>query len=223
MAESQGSNLQRQETKIKSIFDRSTNHFRYRWGIWEIEKMLKTDRHLSSSENALCSLGLLYDHLPSRKTPLRQRRKYEDKALTLYRRALKVNPKSARATWGIGRVWWHRKNRKAIAYALRAYQLRKRSGERVGLYAQNVGLVYEFLGDYKNAERWLLRGLKENLHDFGSYLNLVVFYKLVGRLKDAKRYTLVLNKLYKKEPLSFKKTPWGKRITSVIRDAFQFK
>ena len=178
MGKSQYSDLRQKETKIKLIFERATTHFRYRWGIREINKILKTDRHLLNSEDILCSLGLLYDHLPSPKTSLRQRRQYEHKALALYRRALKVNPKSPRATWGIGRVWWHRKDKRAIPYALRAYRFRNESGERPGLYAQNVGMVYEFLNDYKNAERWLLRGLKENPHDFGSYLNLVVFYRL---------------------------------------------
>ena len=208
--------------RVQIIFDRAANNYKYHWGVLHLEKLLKANPGLIN-EDSLCKLGLLYDHLAMREKRSAARRKYEAKALSLYRQVLRANPNSHRATWGIGRVWWHRRSRKAIPYALRAYHLKKRSGEKVGLYAQNIGLVYEALGDYRNAEKWLLRGLRENRADYGSYLNLVVFYRVIKKdFKKARKYAVKLKKLYN-EKQEFKKTAWGRRITNFIEQNLEIK
>lgn len=203
---------------IDGIFDAAMNNYRYDYGIRKIEEAVATHPDLLN-EDMLCKLGVLYDHSGMKESSRVLRRRHEEHAFSLYRRALKVNPNSYRATWGIGRVWLHRRSRKAIPYALKAYHLKKRSGEKVGLYAQNIGLVYEALEDYRNAEKWLLRGLYENRTDYGSYLNLVVFYRMIRKdFKKAKRYAIVLEKLYHDEKEGFKRTAWGKKISQFIKE-----
>lgn len=203
---------------IKKIFEEATNNFKYKWGVQKIEKKLKQNKALITNNN-LCDLGHLYDHLALQQKKTALRKKYENQALRLYRRALKINLKSYRATWGIGRIWWHRNNKKAIPYALKAYHLRKRAKKDAGLYAQAIGLVYQSLKNYKRAEYWLLRGAKENKKDFGVYLNLVAFYRLIGDFKKAQKYALGLKELYNKESSKFKKTAWGKIIKQIIKNS----
>lgn len=203
--------------KLESIFKRATDNFRYRWGVSAFEKFLA--RHPSFfHEKSLCRLGLLYDHLALRES--RRRRYYEEKALKIYRRVLRRVPNSYRATWGIGRVWWHRKNRKALPYARKAFLLaRKENKATRGMYAQQVGLVYESFDDFKSAERWLLRGLREHPTDWGLYLNLVVFYRYTRKFEKAKRFAGQLEKLFKKTSPQFRRTAWGKKIAQVIQEA----
>ena len=203
---------------INKIFERAANNYKYRWGIQKIEKLLKKNINFIS-EDILCKLGFLYDHLALKQKKINLKKFYENKAIKLYQQALKINPKSHRATWGIGRVWWHRKNKRAISYATRAYRLKKINDGKIGLYAQNIGLIYEAIGNYKKAEYWLLRGMKENKKDFGSYINLEVFYRLIKNFNKAKKCAVKLKKLYDKESISFKKTLWGKKIQEIIQNA----
>lgn len=203
--------------ELEKIFETASNNSRYRWGISAFEKFFK--RHQTFfHEKSLCRLGLLYDHF-ALKVP-RSRRRFEEKALRIYRHVLRRVPDSYRATWGIGRVWWHRKNQKALAYARKAYRLaRKKNSASRGMYAQHVGMVYESLGNFQNAERWLLKGLRENPNDWGLYLNLVVFYRYVRKFEKAMRSAARLKRLFMKTPPQFRNTAWGKKITQVIREA----
>ncbi len=203
--------------KLLQIYSRAVNSFKYREGVIKIEKALRQRPDLADEE-VLCKLGLLYDHWALKQSEIK-RRELEDKALALYRRALRLNPDSARAWWGMGRVWWHRKNRKALTFALKAYRIKKRKKEPVGLYPQHIGLIYEFLNDHRKAERWLLRGARENPGDYGSYLNLVVFYNARNDVKQAGRHAMKLKELFAKEPHGFRATPWGKRINKIITEA----
>lgn len=203
---------------IEKLFEEATNSFRYEWGVRRVESIFVKHPQLIN-DHSLCKLGLLYDHLALKQKTDKRRKFYEAKALRLYRQALASNPRSYRALWGIGRVWWHRRDRRALPYAIRAYHLRKRLERSSGLFAQNIGLIYEALGDYKKAEYWLLRGMRENKTDFGSYINLVVFYRLIGDFKKAKKFAVDLRTLYNREPKSFKNTLWGKKISEIIKDA----
>jgi len=168
-------------------------------------------------EGFFCKLGLLYDHAAlSAKKKIKE--EYEEKALILYRTVLKKNPSSCGAAWGIGRVWWHRKSKRAIRYAMKAYRLAKRQGIK-GLYAQNIGLIYEVLGDYKKAELWLFRGVKENPAEWGNYLNLVTFYRLMKDFDKSVYYADILKKKIKREPPKFWRTKFGKMIKQSIKEA----
>ncbi len=205
---------------VENIFRKYSDSFEYKRGVVELRRILKKNSKLINPKS-LSRLGFLYDHLVLQQKSKSSRKKLEDKALSLYRQALRLNPNFTGAVWGIGRVWWHRRSNKAIPYALRAYKLYKKEGGKGGLYAQNVGLVYESLGIYREAEKWLLKGLAENDKDFGVYLNLVVFYRLTHKFTKAKFFSKKLDQLYREEPYKFRRTPWGRRIQDVIKNADQ--
>lgn len=201
-------NITRQERNlIEKYFYSASNNLRYRQGIVALENLSRKNSYVSNNELFLCRLGLLYDHLALR-CKKDKRLLYEKTAINLYKKAKKTNPDSYRATWGIGRIWWHRNNRKALQYAKEARRLAKKTATKTPIYTQNVGLVYESLKDYKNAEKWLLRGMKENQKDWGVYINLVTFYRLSENFQEAVKYANKLRKFIQKEPSSFRKTKW---------------
>lgn len=205
-------NITQQERNfIEKHFYAASNNFKYRRGIAVFENFLRKNPHVLNNELFLCRLGLLYDHLALR---YKKDKKlfYEKIAINLYKKAIKINPDSYRATWGIGRIWWHRNSRRALKYAIEARKLAKKTGIKTSIYTQNVGLVYEFLKDYKNAEKWLLRGMKENPKDWSVYINLVTFYRLSKNFQEASEHANKLEKFIQKEPASFKKTKWWKII-----------
>jgi len=202
---------------LEKIFYDATNNYKYRWGVNKFKTFLKKHPDLIKKEDILCKLGLLYDHLAFKEKNKRQ--VHEKKAFELYKKALKYNPNSFRAVWGIGRIWWHRRNKKAIPYAIKAYKLAKKSKTDYGINAQCVGLVYEAIGDYKNAEKWLLKGIKIEPKNWGCYLNLVGFYRLIKQFSKSKFYAKKLESLFKKETKEFKKTLWGQKILQTIKDA----
>ena len=222
--------MQKKQTKVKAtnnntegnsylekIFYDATNNYKYRWGVNKFEIFLKKHPILIKNEDILCKLGLLYDHLAFKEK--NKRHIHEKKAFGLYKKALKYNPDYFRAVWGIGRIWWHRRSKKAIPYAIKAYRLAKKSKPDYGINAQCVGLVYEALDDYKNAEKWLLKGIEIEPKNWGCYLNLVGFYRLTKQFSKSKFYAKKLETLFKKESKEFKKTLWGQKILISIRDA----
>ena len=165
--------------KIYTIFKEANLNFRYGWGVEKIEKEVKTNPELLENERVLTWLGFLYDHLALRKKG-KQKKACEDKAIRLYRKALKINPDSINAIWGIGRVWWHRNNKKALIYAFKTYRLHKKLRKGKGSsFAQNIGVIYETLGNERRAEYWLKRGLGEEKNNWGPYFNIIRFYRKI--------------------------------------------
>jgi tetratricopeptide (TPR) repeat protein len=203
--------------KLTADFYRLTNAFKYIQAINLFEREISRVPGLEGDENILCRLGMLYDHAALQ--DVKRKKTYEHKALSLYKRALKINPSSVKATWGIGRIYWHNEDKKAIPYAKRAYLLAKRYEKRTGIYIQNVGLVYQTLGKFKEAELWLKKGANAEPKNWAMYLNLVVFFRYTKQFIKSKKYSLVLKKLFSQESTLFKKTPWGKKIAEVIKDA----
>jgi tetratricopeptide (TPR) repeat protein len=202
---------------LQKKFDVFTNNLSYQEGISYFESILLHFPELRG-EDFLCKLGFLYDHLALREKGDRKK-KHENKAISLYQEALHYNARSFRALWGIARVWWHRKDKKALQYASRAYRLKKAIDGTSGLYAQHIGLIYESLGNFRGAERWLLRGMREHPDELGSYLNLVVFYRFLKRYDRAQYHAETLSLLFQKQPQSFRRSPWGLQIAEAIRDA----
>ena len=192
------------------VFQESADNYRYAWGIKVFEKELSLKPEFKNSEEILLKLGMLYDHLAVFKDS-KTRLILERKAVKIYKKVLKLNPKSALALWGIGRVFWHRKSKKAIPYAIRAYRL-----ARSGLFAQNVGAVYMSLNKFNEAEPWLLKGQNKDPRNWAMYLNLVSFYEKIGNIKKAKLYAKKLKLLFSKEKPQVKKTKWGKQVLAMI-------
>jgi len=206
--------------ELERLFKKYADNFLYKEGIKEFEKILNYYPYKNNKEiyeYLLIKLGFLYDHLALKDK--KNRKEFENKALKFYKKVLGKNKNSIDAIWGIGRVWWHRNDKKAIDYAKKAYQLAKNIEPNHYLRIQNIGLVYESLGDYKKAEKWLLKGIEKKPEDFSPYLNLVVFYRLIKDFDKSKKYAKELERLYKKEPYNFRKTNWGKIIKEVIEKA----
>ncbi len=213
-----GGNNLKELSNIDRIFSRVADSFNYSEGIKEIESIIKRNPEFLNRENVLLKVGMLYDHFATQQRSLQKRNIIEKKALAFYQSALKINPKSHGATWGIGRVWWHRKSKKAISYAKRAYLLAKQNGMDAGIYAQNVGAVYRAIGNLKRSEFWLIKGAKESPTDWGVYLNLISFYKSIGRVNKASLYRGKLKFFFDKESKKKKDTKWGKMIKEIIRE-----
>ncbi len=203
---------------IEKAFRMAVDNFRYQEGIRRIEKILKGQPVLKTNERILVKLGLLYDHLAMQQKIIKKRRALERHALKLYRFALRHNKNLPAAVWGIGRVWWHRRSRKAIKYAKLAYRLAKRLHMPAGLYAQNVGAAYKAVGNYNRCEYWLLKGIRECPNDWSVYLNLLSFYKekKYGGGKIGRPLS-TLRRLLKKERPNFKRTKWGKLVQEFIK------
>ncbi len=204
--------------QIETIFFESTNNYAYAEGIKHLRRIQKQYPRLLKSEDFLMKLGLLYDHLAMGEQSTKKA-KLEKQALALYQKALTLYPKSYRAWWGIGRIWWHRESKKALPYAKKARALAIQKGTASGLYTQNIGLIYERLGKYKLAERWLLKGLAENPNDWSPYLNIINLYRLTHQFKKARKYAKTLKTLFKKENQKLKKSLWGIKIEECMRNA----
>ncbi len=204
--------------QIENVFLASTNTFAYTKGITRLCRIQKQHPHLLQSEDFLIKLGLLYDHAAIRERGAKKT-KLEKQALALYQKTLTLYPQSYRAWWGIGRIWWHRENKNALPYAKKARALVIKKHGSSALYTQNIGLIYERLGKYTLAERWLLRGCEEDPRDWSTHLNLVTFYRLTHNFKKSEKSAARIAKLFKNEPAAFRKTPWGEKIQESIRDA----
>lgn len=200
----------------RAIFGRGQK--RYDIAIKNAEQILKRFPKLKTQRN-LNDLGLVYDHAALFKINKVQKRRYEEKALKLYKKILYLDSNSIYvpyAVWGIGRVWWHRKNRKAIKYAIRAAELMKQITGKAGLMISNIGAVYEELGDLKEAETWYKKGVKESSKELGAYLNLVDFYYKTKNFSLVKKYIPKLYETYDLQTRNFKDTAWGKRVMRKI-------
>ncbi len=203
---------------LKGVFDSYTNTYKYADGVKKFEKYFS--KHLTVfDEELMCKFGLLYDHYALQMKNQKARRDLERKALKIYHLVLKKYPHSHKALWGIGRVWWHRKNKRAIFYVQQAYKFAQKRGKK-GIYTQNVGLVYESLREYKKAEQWLKKGLREDEKNWGVYVNIVNFYRLTNQFKKSRRYAPIGMRLFQKDTTaSFKKTPWGKKVRELFANS----
>ncbi len=125
---------------------------------------------------------------------------YLSKAEEIYRTILKEDPSYFHAWYGIGRIYNVRKMyKKGLAFQIRAYHaMMKLPREQRGALA--IGRTYENIGDYKNAEAWYLRELRDGpRNDFGATLNVFMFYKNRGQQKRALHYATKVEKLLKEE------------------------
>lgn len=204
--------------QIENVFLASTNNYAYAKGIARLRRIQKQYPHLLKSEDFLMKLGMLHDHVAMGERGAKKAR-IEKQALALYKKTLTLYPQSHRAWWGIGRVWWHRGSKKALPYAKKARALVIKKHNPSALYTQNIGLIYERLGKYKLAERWLLKGLAENSNDWSLYLNIINLYRLTHQFKNARKYAETLEPLFKKENQKLKQSLWGIKIKECIRNA----
>lgn len=171
--------ISREIKEIERVKYEALHNLKYRFGIKVFEKNWNI---IKASPQYLTDLGLMYDHLVEygKKLPPRKiMHKNESKALELYRRAIKIDPKFAPAWWGMARVWWHRHSKKALPYAKKAYKV---SGS--SRYLHMIALVYEGVGQNEKAEKYYLESRKkgENIS-----INYAIFLNKIGRDKEAKK------------------------------------
>lgn len=206
--------------EIATIIRDAMGNYTYKNAIEKIEKILKKHPILRD-EQRLCDLATLYDHLATQEKNASKRKKYEETAFGLCRSVLKINPGSiydAYALWGIGRIWWHRKNIKAIKYAKAATKVMKKVTGKDGGMSVSVGVVYDDLGNIRQAEYWYLKAIKENPDQLGLYYNLTNFYYKNNLIKKQKHYLPILKRMYGNESEEFKQTKWGRSIGEKIQE-----
>lgn len=198
-------------SEINEIFKSALKTGSYKQGIEQIGKVLGGQE--LKDEKILYKIGFLYDHLALEKEG-REREELEDKAMSFYERALDVNKDYYNALWGIGRIYWHRNSKEALPYAEAAYEKHK---EKTGNedFSQNVGLVYESLGDHESAEVWLKKPL-DSTDDPGMFSNLINLYRKTAQFEKAKKYAARAKELFDKKDESYKESLVGKMIEKAI-------
>lgn len=211
------------QKEIKRIFNSATVNFNYREAANKIENILDKNPQIKN-EQTLSNLGFLYDHLAFFCKNKILKQKYEKEALTLYYQVLRLNPDSVAATWGVGRIWWHRKNKKAIKYARRAAQLAVRQDPKLSSMYMNLAVVHETLGNLKKAEYWYRYVIKKEPNFFGAYYGLTEMYYVNDVPNKAEKISKLLPqliKLYKKESRKNAGSSYEyktkKRINNIIR------
>ena len=203
---------------------------KYRWGINILEKYAK---RYSFNENEKYRLGLLYDHLAMKIKLVKNEKQKRDlfehylkKAKIIYKDILKENPKYLHAIYGLGRIYNIEGDcDKALYYQKKAFkQMIKLPKNQRGALA--IGVIYQKMGDYKNAEKWYLKEYKAcRKDDFGTNLNLFNFYKTTKKYKKALYYGLKTEKLLETEfkkkqykDLKIKNSDFLKSIKKEIND-----
>jgi len=153
-------------------------------------------------DNLLYELGLLYDHEANIAAKTNQKRtgQYLEKARSIYANLIKRNPKNFFALFGMARVYANKKEyQRAIHYAKRAYREKNKLpiGQKGAL---SVGSFYVWSGDFKGAERWYKKELKDLGGDeFGAFMNLLIFYNRIRKREKAYSLAFKAEKLMEKE------------------------
>jgi len=187
---------------MKAIHDGISN-IRYGKAIKLLEKY--RGKH-KLDDKLMYQLGLLYDHEASvvEKNDPKLAETDLTKASRIYFDILRRDPKNFFAMYGLARVYANRKDFKtAIRWAKKAYHEKNKlpAGQRGSL---PVGSFYERMGDLKNAELWYRKELKDlGKKEFGTVMNLLMFYNRTKQNKKAYRIAFIVAKLMEEE---FKKT-----------------
>jgi len=192
--------------KIKKIFNKSletdkVSYSFYKKTLDRISGEIKKEPELINEEMVLSKLGFLYDHLAVYAGNKKEKNKYEREALKAYNKILKKNPNSVNAIWGIGRVYWHNKDKRAIDYAKKAAKIATgQSAEMYPMY-MNVAVVYESLGEFDRAEYWYLKIIEKCPNFLGTYLSLAEMYLENKKNKKYKKLISEIEKQFSEEEL----------------------
>ncbi len=207
---------------IHEIFEEATLTMSYKLGIKKAEKLMgKYNSSREISSRSWEELGFLYDHAGFQtKNPI-ERKKLERKAFLFYKKSLTKNQKNINAVWGIARIWWHRKSKRALSYAIQAYRMHKKTTRRND-FGGNVGLIYESLGKYKKAAEWYMKTLKTTRRsDIDArlviYSHLTRLYYHQKELQKLRYYQDKSKKLYDVKDLKFKRSATGRFLLRSIQ------
>lgn len=172
-----------QRKRLNIIKNNALLNFKYKEAIEFYENLLK-DYQLPAKD--LCNLGLFYDHLPIfNPNEKKNRLKHEETALKYYKQAQRINSKELSVFEGLGRIWWHRKSKKSIAYyqeGLRLSQTMRKKSE----FLEYLGNAYMSLDQTKRAIENYKKALKSKpISKFSLFNNLTFVYKEINKLPEA--------------------------------------
>ena len=207
--------LNKAKKELISQYRVALENYTYQNCIDLFKKTLTSNQELNADLQLKLKLGTLYDHR-AMQVPRRQKSILEQAALKLYRNVLKSDPVSPQALWAIGRVYWHRKDKKAIYYANRAYKAARKKKLPTGLYIQNIGLIYDSLGNTRKGEVWLLKGMRASPREWGCYYNLFHHYKKIKDEQKARLYAKKLKIKISRMPKRTKNTRWKRDIIKLL-------
>ena len=204
--------------KLKIIREKALFNFKYKEAIYFYENLLKKYQ-LSAKD--LCDLGLFYDHLSIfDKSEAENKAKNERKAIKCYKKAEEINPRELAVFEGLGRIWWHRKNKKALFFYMKglrlAQTLRKKSEflEYLGNAYMRLGKVERAIEDYKKSLR-----LKP-ISKFSLFNNLAFAYRKINNQEKAREYARKALQLLKRRSREYKKTKatriFAKQLQEII-------
>lgn len=169
------SKIRNPQHSLDKAFETMLFNYRYAQGIKFFESFFHTHPFLKSVPKNLTRLGLLYDHAAM--IDSKKRTFLNNQARHNYLTALELDPEFYSAWWGLGRIFWHQNDKRALPYAKKAYRLaKKEKNDTVGQFAQNIALIYKGFGNNVRAEHWFRRGIKESPQEWGMYYNLMCFY-----------------------------------------------
>lgn len=175
---------------IQDIFHRAINSKNYKKAIAIYKKMLRDD---PNREDIWCKLGYFYKVDGSTKTG-KTHLKNIQRALTCYRRALKINPNSECGLKGLIDYFAIRRNRQALTLTWRLHRIKKRNRA----YLMFVGHVHRDFGNLKKAEQYYHQALPAIPKHYGPHYALATLYYEMNNLKSAARCAQVsLNRLQK--------------------------
>lgn len=111
----------------------------------------------------------------------------------------------------MGLLYAEQKRYKEAAKCLEKATIQSNANNRI---YYNLGLIYQYLNDDKNAESSLLKGNSKMQNDFDMLFALADFYVKRNRFEEAKRYALELEN-------KFPSKPAGKQILNYINQSIK--
>ncbi len=143
-------------------------------------------------------LATLYDHAATKTHHSKLKGEYLQLADELYREILEENPFDASALRGIGKINEMLGDKKlADIFFNKAFAALKKAPQS-SRGALGIGGFFDDRGDSRSAEKWFLREF-DLLQDFGSAMNLFLFYYSKGINKETKRTAQLTERLMKEE------------------------
>ncbi len=134
-----------------------------------------------------------------------------NEAETLYLDLIKNHKEYTDGFYQLGLLYAEHKRYKEAAEYLEKAAIQTNANNRI---YYNLGLIYQYLNDDKNAEISLLKGNSNAPNDFDMLFALADFYVKRNRIEEAKKYASELEN-------KFPSNPAGKQIIDYIKQSIQ--
>jgi tetratricopeptide (TPR) repeat protein len=124
---------------------------------------------ISKDAEVINAFATLLDHQAVLESNWVKKKYLEWQAMRLYKQNLKNDKNNIEAISGIGRIYWHKSNPKAIYYYKQAMKLDPTNPVRMG----NLANVFSRLNQLDQAEKLYRQAIATNKAPFGIYLNFL--------------------------------------------------